>query len=197
MSVYSYEVLQKRWRTSTDSSQCQLGGKPSTPRLASSALGYLATSSLTLGLKLHSVHFADKFSSASQARLQRTCLQSAPRAVSTQVHLSSCLSTPIRACEERWTQTWTRVYLSWNCTRCTLQTSSPEPSLRGGGELVCKVHRVQFQPQCQRGGSQVPRCRACEARGTWQTSELTLGRVGEDLPLFWSTSYEYTDSIEY
>ena len=66
------EVLQKRWRTSTDSSQCQLRGKPSTPRLASSALGYLATSSLTLGLKLHSVHFADKFSSASQARLRRT-----------------------------------------------------------------------------------------------------------------------------
>ena len=101
-----------------------------------------------------------------------------------QVHLSSCLSTPIRACEERCTQTWTRVYLSWNCTRCTLQTSSPEPSLRGGGELVCKVHRVQFQPQCQRGGSQVPRCRACEARGTWLTSELTLGWVGWSSPPF-------------
>jgi len=101
-----------------------------------------------------------------------------------QVHLSSCLSTPIRACEERCTQTWTQVYLSWNCTRCTLQTSSPEPSLRGGGELVCKVHRVQFQPQCQRGGSQVPRCRACEARGTWLTSELTLGWVGWSSPPF-------------
>ena len=111
-----------------------------------------------------------------------------------QVHLSSCLSSPIRACEERWTRTWTRVYLSWNCTRCTLQTSSPEPSLRGGGELVCKVHRVQFQPQCQRGGSQVPRCRACEARGTWLTSELTLGWVGWSYPLFWSTSYDYTDN---
>ena len=101
-----------------------------------------------------------------------------------QVHLSSCLSTPIRACEERCTQTWTRVYLSWSCTRCTLQTSSPEPSLRGGGEAVCAVHRVQFQPQCQRGGSQVPRCRACEARGTWLTSELTLGRVGWSSPPF-------------
>ena len=78
LSVYSYEVLQKRGRTFTDSSQCQLGGNPSTPRLASLASGYLATSSLTLGLKLHSVHFADKYSSASQARLRRTCLQSAP-----------------------------------------------------------------------------------------------------------------------
>ena len=49
------------------------------------------------------------------------------------------------------TWTWTWVYLSWNCMRCSLQTSSPEPSLRGGGELVCKLHQVQFQPQCQRG----------------------------------------------
>ena len=39
--------------------QCQLGGKPSTPRLASLTSGYLATSSLTLGLKLHSLRFAD------------------------------------------------------------------------------------------------------------------------------------------
>ena len=101
-----------------------------------------------------------------------------------QVHLSSSSSSPIRACEERWTRTWTQVYLSWNCTRCTLLTSSPEPSLRGGGELVCKVHRVQFQPQCQRGGSQVPQCRACEARGTWLTSELTLGWVGWSSPPF-------------
>ena len=90
-----------------------------------------------------------------------------------QVHLSSC-----------WTQTWTVVYLSWNCMRCTLQTISPEPSLWGGGELVCKVHRVQFKPQCQRGGSQVPRCRACEARGTWLTFELTLGWVGWSSPRF-------------
>ena len=51
--------------------------------------------------------------------------------------------TPIGACEERCTWIWTGVYLSWNCTRCTLQTSSLEPSLRGGGELVCKVHQVQ------------------------------------------------------
>ena len=101
LSVYSYEVLQKRGRTSTDSSQYQLRGKPSTPRLASSALGYLATSSLTLGLKLHSVHFADKFSSASQARLRRTCLQSAPRAVSTQVHPSPCSSSPLLASSDR------------------------------------------------------------------------------------------------
>ena len=56
------------------------------------------------GVKLHSVHFADKFSSASQARLRRTGLQSAPRAVSTQVHLSSCLSSPLLASSDRWTQ---------------------------------------------------------------------------------------------
>ena len=32
---------------------------------------------------------------------------------------------------------------------------TPPPCKLGSGELVCKVHRVQFQPQCQRGGSQV------------------------------------------
>ena len=64
-----------------------------------------------LELKLHKVHFADKFSSASQARLRRTCLLSAPCAVSTQVHLSSCLSTPLLASSDRCTQTWTQVYL--------------------------------------------------------------------------------------
>ena len=36
-----------------------------------------------LELKLHEVHFADKFSGAELARQRRTCLQSAPSAVST------------------------------------------------------------------------------------------------------------------
>ena len=36
-----------------------------------------------LELKLHKVHFADKFSGAELARKRRTCLQSAPSAVST------------------------------------------------------------------------------------------------------------------
>ena len=36
-----------------------------------------------LELKLHEVHFADKFSGAELARLRRTCLQSAASAVST------------------------------------------------------------------------------------------------------------------
>ena len=34
-------------------------------------------------LKLHEVHFADKFPGAKLARRRRTCLQSAPSAVST------------------------------------------------------------------------------------------------------------------
>ena len=58
------------------------------------------------GLKLHSVHFADKFSSAWQAWLQRTCLQYAACAVSTQRHPSSCLSTPLLASSDWCTQTW-------------------------------------------------------------------------------------------
>ena len=102
MSVYSYEVLQKRRSTFIDSSQCQLGGKPSTPRLAS---GNLATSLLTLELKRHSVHFADKFSSALQAWLWRTCLQSASPAVSTQEHWVSSSSTPLLTSLDRCTQT--------------------------------------------------------------------------------------------
>ena len=77
-----------------------------------------------------------------------------------QVDLSSSLSTPIRAFEERCTETWTWVYLSKNCTTFTLRTSSPEPSLLGGWELVCKVHWVQFQPQCLDRSSQAPWCRA-------------------------------------
>ena len=147
-----YELLQKRWRTSTDSSQCQLGGKPSTPRLASSALGYLATSFWLWG---------------------------------------------------------------WNYTRCTFQTSFPPQCTLGSGELVCKVHLVQFQLKYTQVHvwvhlslqawidvlkhelgytwswvgevlpllritssrvSQVSRCQACKARSTWQTSELTLRR---------------------
>ena len=32
---------------------------------------------------------------------------------------------------------------------------SPGPSLQGEGKLVRKLHQVQFQPQCQQGGSQV------------------------------------------
>ena len=55
LSVYLYKVIQKRGKTFTDSSQCQLGCKPITPCFASSALGYLATSELTLGLKLYLV----------------------------------------------------------------------------------------------------------------------------------------------
>ena len=84
----------------------------------------------------------------------------------------------------------------WNCTRCNLQTSSPPPRKLCSGEHVCKVHRVQFQPQCLWGWSQVPRCRPCKERGTWQTSELTLGWVGWWSLLFWSTSYMSTPTVK-
>ena len=87
-----------------------------------------------------------------------------------QVHPSSCLSTPIQACKENCTWTGTQVYSSWNWARCS------EPSLPARGELVCKVHRVQFQPQCQREGSKVPQWQACKAWGTW-TSEVISGNV--------------------
>ena len=68
--------------------QCQLGDCQ--VHLASQArLGVLGSLIVNIGLKLHSVHFAVKFSSASAApRLRRTRLQSAPHAVSTQVRLS-------------------------------------------------------------------------------------------------------------
>ena len=113
-----------------------------------------------------------------------------PSPTQVQLHPSSCKSTPIRACKERCTQTLTPVYLSWNFARCTLKTSSTEASLWGGGELICIVHWEQFQPKSQWGGSQAPRCRACEARGTY-LADLRDESV-EVLPLFWSTSNEDT-----
>ena len=70
-----------------------------------------------------------------------------------QVHLRPGWSTPLRACEERSTSTWPQVYLSWNCTRCTMQSSPP--SLRGG--LGCIVHRVQFQPNVNKGVAKLAR----------------------------------------
>ena len=44
-------------------------------------------------------------------------------------------------------RTWLphRWHWGWDCTRCTVQTSSPPPCKFGSGELVCKVHLVQFQ----------------------------------------------------
>ena len=39
----------------------------------------------------------------------------------------------------------------WDCTWCTLQTSSPPPCRLRSGELVCKVHLVQFQLKYTRG----------------------------------------------
>ena len=46
---------------------------------------YSNKNSGVLELKLHKVHFADKFSEAELARLRRTCLQGALSAVSTQM----------------------------------------------------------------------------------------------------------------
>ena len=60
--------------------------QPSNPRLR---LGLLGCQLVDIGMKLHSVHIAVKFSSASAApRLLRTSLQSAPCAISSQVELS-------------------------------------------------------------------------------------------------------------
>ena len=62
------------------------------------------------------------------------------------------------------------LYLSWSCTMCTLQTSFQVPTLQGWGQLVCKVHQVEFQPQCQQRGIKVPQSRAYKVRATWQAS---------------------------
>ena len=86
LGVFILSTPEKGGRSSTNSSQCRLRGLPYTPRLASLASWYLATSLLTLGLKLHMLHLAAKFFSALQARFRTTCLQSAPCAVSTQTH---------------------------------------------------------------------------------------------------------------
>ena len=76
----------------TDSVPMSTRRQPSNPRLR---LGLLGCHLVDIGMKLHSVHFAVKFSSASAApRLRRTWLQSAPRAVSTQVRLSPISSRP-------------------------------------------------------------------------------------------------------
>ena len=48
-----------------------------------------------LELKLHKVHFADKFSGAKLVRRRRTCLQSAPSAVSTPMSTRRQPSTPM------------------------------------------------------------------------------------------------------
>ena len=74
--------------------QCQLGDCQ--VHLASQArLGVLGNLLVDIGLKLHSVHFVVKFSSALDAPpLRRTGLQSAPLAVSTQVRLSPISSRP-------------------------------------------------------------------------------------------------------
>ena len=93
-----------------------------------------------------------------------------------QVLLRPCWSTPLRACEERSTSTWPQEYLSWNCTRCTMQPSPP--SLRGG--LGCIVHQVQFQPNVNKG---VAKYTEPSLRGKvyLATPELTLG------PSWWSS----------
>ena len=77
--------------------QCQLGNCQ--VHLASHArLGVLGSLLVDIGLKLYSVHFAVKLSSASAAPLlRRTWLQSAPRAVSTQVRQSPFSSRPCLA----------------------------------------------------------------------------------------------------
>ena len=77
------EVLLKRGRTSPTQLQVHLS---SCSEFTDPSLRGEVNSNMNSGvleLKLHEVHFADKFSGAELARRRRTCLQSAPSAVST------------------------------------------------------------------------------------------------------------------
>ena len=67
--------------------------------------------------------------------------------------------------------------LGWNCTRCTLQSSSPQPLLcLGFGELDCKVHLVQFQLKSVRVHFQVGPVSLRSTRPTWKGTQPDLSQ---------------------
>ena len=117
---------------------CQLGGKPSTPRLARLASGYLATSSLTLWLKLHSLRFADF---AGQLHLGFPCAGLTEITFITKKNpfnfqniTKKTLSRPALSCW-RW-QSWS---WAWRASR-----GAPPPSWWSGcpGEGICLCQTV-------------------------------------------------------
>ena len=72
--------------------------------------------------------------------------------------------------------------LGWNCTRCTLQSSSPQPRKLGFGELDCKVHLVQFQLMFTYVHSHVLCSSQARSREHENEHRWTWGRVGDVLP---------------
>ena len=76
----------------------------------------------------------------------------------------------------------------WNCTQCTLQTSSPPPRKLGSRELVCKVHLVQFQLKYTRVHVWVHLSSQDRIGELEHELRCTWSWVGEVLPLFRRTS---------
>ena len=87
-----------------------------------------------------------------------------------------------------------RWHWGWNCTRCTLQTSSPPPRKLGSGELVCKVHLVQFQLKYTRVHVRVHLSSQARIGELEHELRCTWSWVGEVLPLFRRTSSKVNSS---
>ena len=77
----------------------------------------------------------------------------------------------------------------WNCTWCTLQTSSPLPRKLGSRELVCKVHLVQFQLKYTRVHGWVHLSSQARIGVLKHELRCTWIWVGEALHLFRRTSF--------
>ena len=60
--------------------------------------------------------------------------------------------------------------------------------------LSAKCTECSFNPNVNKEVAKYHDAELGEARGTWLTSELTLGGVVHSSPLFWNTLYEYTDN---
>ena len=106
-------------------------------------------------------------------------------------------STPCLASSARCT--WSLLLtLGWNCTRCTLQSSSPQPWLRlSFGELDWKVNIVQFQLKSVKANfkSASSRC----AWLFWLENGLsrTWAKVGEvALPPQWDFTYRPSYNLQ-
>ena len=92
---------------------------------------------------------------------------------------------------QAWHQaTWLppRWHWGWNCTWCTLQTSSPPPCKIGSGELVCKVHLVQIQLKYTQVHVRVHLSSQAQIGELKHELRCTWSWFGEVLPLFRTTS---------